>query len=270
MVINTNIAATRGARILAESTNNLQNSLARLSSGSKIVNPQDDAAGSAVASALEAQINRTSAVQANIGNSISFMQTQDGYMGKVQKALDRMSELSTLAQDGTKTDTDRALYDKEFKTLGTYISNVADQKFNGVDLFNGSTISKLKTTEDSDGTKFNAAGVDLTVSAYTIATGSAVDTADHAATALAKIKAAITQLGSDRAGVGADLSRLNLTNEHLSVLNENLQASVSRIQDVDVAQESAKFARNNILVQSGTSMLAQANSLPQSALKLLQ
>jgi flagellin len=267
MVINTNIAATRGARILAESTNNLQNSLARLSSGSKIVNPQDDAAGSAVASALDAQINRTSAVQANIGNSMSFMQTQDGYMGKVQKALDRMSELSTLAQDGTKTDTDRELYNKEFQTLGTYISNVATQKFNGVTLFDG---SKLATTEDSDGNKFEADGVNFGATAYTAATGSAVDTAAHAADALTNIKAAITQLGSDRAGVGADLSRLNLTNEHLSVLNENLQASVSRITDVDVAQESAKYARNNILVQSGTSMLAQANALPQSALKLLQ
>jgi flagellin len=128
----------------------------------------------------------------------------------------------------------------------------------------------LKTTEDSDGATFDSAGVELTATAYTDATSSDVATADDAAAALLKIKAAITQLGSDRAGVGADLSRLNLTNEHLSVLNENLQASVSRIKDVDVAQESAKYARNNILVQSGTSMLAQANSLPQSALKLLQ
>ena len=129
MVINTNTAAARGARYLGESSGNLQKSLARLSSGSKIVEPQDDAAGMAVASRMDAQIHRTEATRSNIGNAISYKQTQDGYLAKAAKALDRMSELATLAQDGTKTTTDLALYNKEYSTLYSYLDVVDSQTF---------------------------------------------------------------------------------------------------------------------------------------------
>ena len=141
MVINTNTTAARGARFLAESTGNLSRSLARLSSGSKIVEPQDDAAGLAVASRLDAQINRTDATRSNIGNAISFKQTQDGYLAKVSKALDRMSELATLAQDTTKTTTDLSLYNKEYETLYSYLDVVDGQTFNDVILFGSTALS---------------------------------------------------------------------------------------------------------------------------------
>jgi flagellin len=266
MVINTNISAQTSARLLGESSSALAKSLARLSSGSKIVSPEDDAAGLAVATRFDAQINRISAASNNVGNAISFNQTQDGFLKKVSKALDRMSELSILSQDVTKSDADRALYNAEFTTLGAYIDDVATKQFNGIDLFGGTA---LDVTIDSDGNTFSMTGVDLGASAYTTATGSTVDTSSNAATALGNVKAAIDQLATDRANIGANISRLSSTNDGLAVLKDNLSAANSRIQDVDVAEESTNFARYNILVQAGTAMLAQANATPQSALRLL-
>jgi len=112
-------------------------------------------------------------------------------------------------------------------------------------------------------------GVNMTAGAYTTATTGDVSTTAGAATALGSVKAAIDQLGTDRATAGANVVRLNFTSEQLSVLRDNLSAANSRIKDVDVAEESTQFARYNILVQAGTAMLAQANATPQSALRLL-
>ena len=137
MVINTNVSAQSSSRLLTESSNALSKSLARLSSGSKIVSPEDDVAGLAVSMRFDAQINRIDAANSNVSNAISFSQTQDGFLKKVSKALDRMSELSVLAQDVTKSDSDRALYDKEFQTLSSYITDLAGKDFNGVSLFDG-------------------------------------------------------------------------------------------------------------------------------------
>jgi flagellin len=244
----------------------LAKSLARLSSGSKIVSPEDDAAGTAVALRFDAQINRTQAANNNIANAISFSQTQDGFAVKVGKALDRMSELSILAQDVTKTNADRALYNSEFATLGAYINNVASKDFNGVSLFSASA---LAVTTDSEGNTFSMTGVNMGAGTYTTATSSTVTSTANAATALTNVKAAITQLATDRATIGANISRLTYTSEQLSILKDNLAAANSRIKDVDVADESTRFARYNILVQSGTAMLAQANATPTSALRLL-
>ena len=266
MVINTNISAQSSARLLAESTSMLSKSLARLSSGSKITSPEDDAAGLAVSMRFDAQINRISAAKVNVTNAISFNQTQDGFMSKVSKAFDRMSELSILSQDVTKSDADRALYQKEFDTLGAYVDDLATKDFNGVSLFGGAS---LNVTTDSDGNTFTMAGVNLTAGTYSTATAGDVSTTAGAGTALTNIKLAITQLATDRATVGANITRLSYTNEQLSILRENLGAANSRIKDVDVAEESTQFARYNILVQAGTAMLAQANATPQSALRLL-
>ncbi len=267
MVINTNTSAANSSRLLSESSAMLSKSLARLSSGSKIVSPEDDAAGLAVSTRFDAQINRTKAASANVGNAISFNQTQDGFLKKVSKALDRMSELSVLSQDVTKSDADRSLYNAEFTTLGAYIDNTATKDFNGVNMFDGTA---LNVTSDSEGGTFAMNAVNLAAGTYTTATASTVDTSANAVTALTNVKAAIVQLSSDRANLGANLSRLNATSEQLGVLKDNLGAANSRIKDVDVADESTQFARYNILVQAGTAMLAQANSAPQSALRLLQ
>jgi len=245
----------------------LAKSLARLSSGSKIVSPEDDAAGLAVAMRFDAQINRTQAANNNVANAISFSQTQDGFLKKVAKALDRMSELAILSQDVTKTDADRALYGKEFTTLGAYITDVSGKDFNGVSLFSA---SNLTVTTDGDTGTFSMTGVNLGASQYTTVTAAGVATTTAAATALTGVKAAITQLASDRATLGSSVTRLSFTSEQLGVLKDNLIAANSRITDVDVAEESTKFARYNILVQAGTAMLAQANATPQPALQLLR
>jgi len=267
MVINTNISAQNSAQLLAESSSKLAKSLARLSSGSRLVSPEDDAAGMAVSLKFDAQINRIGAANTNVGNAVSFSQTQDGFLKKVQKALDRMSELSVLAQDVTKTTTDLSLYDKEFKTLQSYITDIGNKTFNGVALFSAVT---LNVTIDSEGAQFGMAGVSLGVTAYTGATTSGdITTTSTASTALTNVKAAINQLASDRATIGANVARLNSTSEQLGVLKTNLSAANSRIKDVDVADESTQYARYSILVQAGTAMLAQANAAPQSALRLL-
>ena len=267
VVINTNTSSAFTARTLGESTSQLQKSLARLSTGSKLNSPADDAAGSAVSMRFDAQSNRIAAANANVGNAISFNQTQDGFLGKVGKALDRMSELATLAQDETKTDSDRALYDKEFQTLDSYIVDIATKDFNGVSLFSG---SGLNVTTDSDANKFASAGVDLAAGgSYTALNSLAVTSTSGAASALTAVKTAIDQLATDKASVGSNIARLEHTSSQLSVLKDNIDAANSRIKDVDVAEESTNFAKQNILVQSGTAMLAQANSIPQSALRLL-
>jgi flagellin len=262
MVINTNIAAQTGARLLGESTSALNKSLARLSSGLKIVSPEDDAAGLAVSSRFDAQINRTNAVSTNVSNAISFSQTQDGYLKKIAKALDRMSELSVMAQDVTKGAADIALYQTEFAAQAAFINDMATKEFNGVGLLDA---TDRDVTVDSEGATFTITGVDG--SAYDL-TGSDVSTG--AAAAQAAVTAMIDTVATDRATVGANISVLSSYNEQLAVLRDNLTAANSRIKDVDVAEESTRFARNNILVQAGTAMLAQANATPQSALRLLQ
>ena len=273
MVINTNVAAMASARSLAGSTTQLAKSLARLSSGSKIVSPEDDAAGLAQSIRFEAQIHRNNAVRANVGNAVSFVQTQDGFLQKVQSALDRMSELSVLSQDITKTNTDRSNYSVEFTQLQNYISDIGGKDFNGVTLF--ATVGQ-SVTIDSDAAVFSMNAIDMT--SATVATGlaniynsstSAITNTTSAASALLNIQTAIQNLADMRARAGANIQRLNMTDDQVTILNENLAAANSRIKDVDVALESTRYARANILVQSGTAMLAQANILPASALQLI-
>ena len=267
MVINTNTAAQNGARLLSASSTQLSKSLARLSSGSKLTSPEDDVAGQAVSLKFDAQINRLNAASGNVSNAISFSQTQDGYLQKVGDALNRMSELAISAQDITKQDSDRALYQKEFAELGKYIDDLATKTFNGVDLLNSAAARNVTT--DADEGKFAMTGVDVTAAAYTGATAATVATSAGAATTLTAVKTAIDQLATDRATVGANVSSLTMYNQQIGVLKDNLSAANSKIKDVDVAQESTRFASYNILVQAGTAMLAQANAAPQSALRLL-
>ncbi len=267
MVINTNITAQVSSNNLQTSQSMLSKSLARLSSGQKIVNPSDDAAGLAVASRLDAQIQRTNAAKTNVSNAVSFTQTQDGYLKKISKALDRMSELTLLAQDVTKSDSDRALYNTEYGQLSAYIANAATKDFNGVPLF---STTALNVTIDSEGNTFTMAGVNLGAADYTALATDDLSTVAGAVTALNNVKTAINLISVDRSSIGAYQTRLNYTADQLSVSAENLTAASSRIMDVNVAEESTQYAKANILVQSGTAMLAQANAMPNSVLRLLQ
>jgi len=267
MIINTNTSAMSTATLLGQSSAALNQSLDRLSSGSKITSPADDSAGLAVSLNLVAQEGENTAASDNIADAVSFNQTQDGYLSQVTSALDRMSELSVQAQDVTKSDSDRSLYQEEFNTLASYVNNVATESFNGVSLFNG---NGLDVTIDSSGNTFAMAGVDLTTATFTNLETASVGTIANAALAETTVSNAITQVGVLSAGIGSNEETLNDYSGQLATLNNNLAAANSQIMDVNVATESTNYAKENILVQTGTAMLAQANSLPENALKLIE
>ena len=273
MVINTNMEALQTANNLNASQTELSKSLARLSSGSRIIKPSDDAAGLAVTSRLRAQIKRLDSALSNVVNAVSFTQTQDGFMKTMDKALRRMGELAMLAMDGTKSQSDLNLYQKEFAQLQDYVDNTRSKKYNDVSLFGTDT---LAVTVDSEGGTFSMAGINLGSESYTEAVKNSgtyicnLMSSTFADAALDKVKDAISQIAIDRAQLGAVQSRLNFTNDQLSITKENLSSAISRVADVDVATEATQYARYQILVQSGTQMLTQANQLPQAALALLR
>jgi len=389
MVINTNIPSARAGRILSESTNNLARSLAKLSSGSRLASPEDDAAGMAVSMKFNAEIKRIGAAKTNVGNASSFSQTQDGFLNKVNTALQRMSELATLAADGTKTADDVGNYNKEFQELKAFVNSSATKTFNSVNLFSvtldntsitapnatgvetaiaiktaydalvaeiatfkaaapvaatttaleadilalaneykkitegfsaavahtnyaaastviegatvlnktyataltpagideyiaqaedfrdfiGTKYGGMKVTDASDASTYTMKAVDLTsIKDDMGTTGGDLTTLTYAnaASYVTTLRTHINTLAGHRANVGANISRLNMVASQLGVYGENLAAANSRIEDVDVAKESANYARQQILVQSGTAMLSQANVMPQAALQLIQ
>jgi flagellin len=247
----------------------LQKSLNRLSSGQRIVSPADDAGGLAVSMKLSATAKRQGATATNVGNSVSFLQTQDGAFKVAGKILDRMSELKTLYNDPTKNSDDQANYDSEFTALQAELVAIGTEKFNGVSLFGSSDLS-VSVTEDGAST-VTIAGRDLTGS--TSGVGALTDTSSVTSLGdvdLSDITDAIQNVATFRAQNGAEQSRLGFASELLSINKANLEAATSRIADVDVAEESTQLARWSILVQSGTAMLAQANQSSTIALKLLQ
>ncbi|MBI2516347.1 MAG: flagellin [Opitutae bacterium] len=289
-VINTNIQAITAARNLNTSQEMLGRSLTRLSSGSKIVYPSDDAAGLAVSEKLDAQNKRVKAATTNVQNAVSFVQTTDGFMGGMTKILSRMSELAILAKDVTKNTTDIALYQKEFTalqdqlrdTVGGTVAEIGGTTpistplgaFNGITLF-GPNAAGLTVTIGQ------AVGQSMTIKESNLRTSSMLSVVQQdssgvyslnltAATAISDITGAIQQIAGERATLGASQSRLELAATTLQVEFENLSSAISRIRDVDVASESTQLAKYNILVQSGTAMLAQANQTPNTVLKLLQ
>lgn len=275
LVINTNTSASIAARNLQESNSLLQRSLNRLSSGSKITRPSDDAGGLAVSMKIKSAIKRNSAVQNNIGNAISFLQSQDGALRTVGKILDRMSELKILRDDPTKSTSDKSNYQTEFNALQKQLGNLKAESFNGVSLFSASSGSTLSLGITEDGSKT----VSITKSAISAVSGGLVisgtdltneaNSLGTAGISVSNIRTAIENVATMRATNGADASQLEFAAEMLSINRTNLQAANSRITDTDIAEESTQFARYNILTQSGVAMLAQANSTPQIALQLL-
>ena len=286
VVINTNSAATTAAYNLSNTNVNLQRSLNRLSSGSRINSSYDDAGGLAVSMKMSASIRRTDATLANVNNSLSFLQTQDGVIKTADKVLNRMSELATLAQDVTKTTSDLALYNTELTQLKGQLNLMLDEKFNGINLFDaGATPNASGQAMDVDATLTVVAShdgaqtigitqVDLNQIVFDITdptstTVMEIGTNTGAQAAVTTIQAAIQNLATLRANNGAEQSRLTFAADMLAVNKTNLEAANSRILDVDVADESTKLARFNILQQAGTAMLAQANQSTQSILRLI-
>ena len=272
VVINTNYAATIASNNLAASNTMLQRSLNRLSSGSKIVMPADDAGGLAVSMKLSAAAKRQGAVSANVGNSVSFLQTQDGALKVGAKILDRMSELKTFYIDPTKNASDLANYDSEFQALQKELDAVASETFNGNKLFSTSSLNVKVTEDHSTSSQVTMAGRDLGSTTASVGVGFLTSSATSGSLAnveLTQITQAIQNVATMRAANGAEQSRLNFASELLTTNKANLEAANSRIMDVDVAEESTQLARWNILTQSGTAMLSQANGSAQTALRLI-
>ena len=290
VVINTNTASSLAAYSLSNSNVNLQRSLQRLSSGSRINSSFDDAGGLAVSMKMSASIRRTEATQANVGNALSLLQTQDGVLKSADNVLNRMSELATLAQDVTKSTSDLALYSTELTQLKGQLNLMLSEKFNGITLFHqgaasGATINTAIDTSTSGNTLVvvtshdgaQTVGItraDLNAIAYNITDSSSANALNitsntSAQAAVLTIQTSIQNLAELRANNGAEQSRLTFAADMLSVNKINLEAANSRIIDVDVASESAQLARFNILQQAGTAMLAQANQSTQSILRLI-
>ncbi len=267
VVINTNYAATIASNNLATSSDMLQKSLNRLSSGSKIVNPSDDAGGLAVSMKLSAAAKRSGAVVANIGNAVSFLQSQEGVLKVTGKVLDRIGELKTLYADPTKNSDDLANYDAEFTQLQSELSSLADEEFNGISLFGTSSLSVQVSEDGAQSVALSAK--DLEDTAGSITTLVSTNTTSLADIDLSDITDAIQDVATFRATNGAEQSRLGFASEVLTVNKANLEAANSRISDVDVAEESTRLARYNVLVQAGTAMLSQANQSAQAAMRLL-
>jgi flagellin len=221
---------------------------------------------------LSAQIRRTDATSANVGNALSFLQTQDGVLKNADKILNRMSELASLAMDVTKSSGasgDLGLYQTEYTNLSNQLSAMTSEEFNGISMFSSTASAQLtvRTSEDGGQTvgisTSNLAGIQTNVASISISSNSG------AAAGITTLTAAIESLASMRATNGSEQSRLTFAADMLSLNKANLEAANSRIIDVDVAKESSQLARFNILQQAGVAMLAQANQASQSVLRLI-
>jgi flagellin len=239
---------------------------------------------------LSAAIRRTEATQANVNNSISLLETQDGVLKTAEKVLSRMSELLQLATDVTKTSSDTALYQTEYESLQEQLGLMLTEDFNGVSLFHSGTSTTISTTasgqslsvvvshdglQQIDITKADLGsvgeyvGIEAGSTASEIVASTAFSSVSNAQDAISNITNAIQNLATLRASNGSEQVRLTFAADMLSVNKTNLEAANGRIMDVDIASESANLARLNILQQAGTAMLAQANQSQQSILRLL-
>jgi len=270
--LNTNTASMSAAYNLSNTNVNLQRSLNRLSSGSRINSSFDDAGGLAVSMKLSASIRRTEATQANVNNALSLLETQDGVLKSADKVLSRMSELAQLSTDVTKSTSDRALYQTEYNALTSALNAMSSEQFNGVSLFgtNGATTLAVVTSQDG-GQSIGITQADLAGLLTTLNTAvtSISGTGGASSSDIAALNTAIQDLATIRAKNGSEQVRLTFAADMLAVNKTNLEAANGRITDVDIASESANLARLNILQQAGTAMLAQANQANQSVLRLL-
>jgi flagellin len=263
--INTNTSAISAAYNLNESNAKLQQALGELSSGSKIVNPSDDAGGLAVSMRMNSTIDDTNAASSNVANGQSFLQTQDGSLNVASSILTRVSELQTMASDPTKNSGDIANYNAEFTALQGQLTDLSKGTFNGVALF-GAANANLSVGISADGSLTQT----ISQSNLTGQTSGITGAASLTALTSTNITTALTAVATMAAANGAQSSGLNFAAQTLSAQSTNLQSAVGQITDVDVAAESTELAKDNVLVQAGASMLSQANSSSQIALKLLQ
>jgi flagellin len=272
--VNTNVASLQAQRSLSKTQNDQATNFQRLSSGMRINSASDDAAGLAISENLNAQVRSLSVAERNSNNAISMAQTAESALGQVGGILTRMRELAVQGANGDLGATDRGYLDTEFQSLRSEITRISDSTlFNGRQLLGGAAttitfqVGINNTTSDRIDVSFG--GVDLTALGINASSLSGA-TATNSQTAIAALDTAIGNVSSRRANFGASVNRLSTTVSNLQSMRTNMAAAHSRIADVDVAEETASMARNQVLSQAAVSVLAQANQAPQLALSLLR
>ena len=275
-VISTNSAALRaqnGSRVAEMS---LQSAMERLSTGKRINSAKDDAAGLAIASTMTASIRGMSQSIRNANDGISFAQTAEGALGEVSNMLQRIRELAVQSASGTYSDTDRTNLNTEVTELKSQITNIlATTEFNGTRIFNSAASGTTYTAQAGSVTLQVGANsgdtIDLTFTSLSdLASGTAVDTAANANTALDNVDTALDAVNTTRASLGAGQSRLQSVVNNLTQNVANLSDARSRIEDADFSAETTNLAKAQILSQAATAMLAQANQSQQNVLSLLR
>jgi flagellin len=284
MRINHNISSMSAMNSLFKTGRDMNKSLEKLSTGLRINRSSDDAAGLAISENLRAQVRGIAQAQRNALDGTSMLQIAEGAANEISDILQRMRELSIQSANDTLTSVERGYADEEFGNLRDEINRIASvTNYNGVDLIS-STAGRFGSSGATTNTSFwidagSTTGVDsITITIDTLTTtslGASLDTAtlssqSAARTAISDIDTAINSVNSTRANIGAYVNRLEHAINNLMVSETNQAAAESMIRDVDFAHESAQFTKNQILMQSGTAMLAQSNAIPQSVLSLLQ
>ena len=272
--INTNVSSLSAQRALSKSNQESENTLAKLSSGSRITKASDDAAGLAISEKLKARIRSTDQANRNANDGISMIQTAEGGLDEVSSILTRLRELSVQSASDTVGDTERGFSNMEYQNLKQEIERIAQvTEFNGIKLLSGDGEAldfqigvsndqfqdRITYDTTAQNAKLEALGID----------GISVGSKEGAQSALSTIDSAIEMVSGQRASLGAIQNRLISTSNNLEITKENLSSANSRIRDVDYAQASAQNARNSILNQAGTAVLGQANAQGQNALRLI-
>ena len=263
--INTNVSSLTAQRNLSASQSTLSTSMQRLSSGLRVNNAKDDAAGLAIADRMNAQIKGINVAVRNANDGISLAQTAEGALSTVTDVLQRMRELAVQAQNGSNGTSDRANLDTEYQQLSAEITRIAAQtKFNGTAIVGASAGAQTFQVGANNGDT-------LTITTSTVATVTGgLTTAAAASTALAAIDSQLDVITTNRATYGAAINRFQFAISNLQITGENQSASRGRIMDADFATETANLSRAQVLQQAGTAMVAQANQLPQQVMQLLR
>ncbi len=260
--------AVRFSDLLNQHVRGVAQSTLRLSSGSQLLAPQDDAAGLAVATRLDAQLARVDAASRNVSSATSFAQMQEAHLRGLDGVVNRMSELAISAMDGTMPDEVRALYNKEFQQLKGMVNDARTAQLNGVNLFDGQA---REVTISPEGNSVTMGNVDLFTDTFNALTANTtrLTSQEHARTALDASTAAAASVSMERADLGSTVSRLQAASSQLTAQRESFTAAASRIRDVDVALESTRLATEQIRAQNAVHTLRQANARQSQVLSLL-
>ena len=270
LFVNTNVSSLNAQRQLFTTGNNLSTAFERLSSGFRINSAADDAAGLQITDRMTSQVQGLNQAVRNANDGISMAQTAEGALQESTNILQRMRDLAVQSANGSNSADDRASLQKEVAALKTELTRIADKtQFGGRNLLQGSFAGGVNFLVGANaGETIGITITSMGASALGVS-GTSVGAQGAASTAITTIDAAIKKIDEQRADLGAVQNRFEHTISNLANIQENVSASRSRIRDTDFATETAAMTRNQILQQAGTSILAQANQLPQAALSLL-